>query len=162
MNVYITYDRYEHDEWYSVYHIETNKARAIKHFKEVDLIDFLAYGPDDCHSFQLQKVVLTKKEYLELIDLVENDARTEEELKDFLINIYDERDYEVETLMSTDGCSDVWDIVKYYAESYTFKQNCENYDNCDEDELLNIAQEQLFSNDELFAQIAKEYIKYNY
>ena len=63
MNIYITYDRYEHDEWFSVFHIETNKARAIKHFREIDLIDFICYGPDDCHSFQLQKVVLSKKEY---------------------------------------------------------------------------------------------------
>ena len=36
MHVYITYDRYEHNEWLAVYTIETNRQRAIKKFKEED------------------------------------------------------------------------------------------------------------------------------
>ena len=72
MNVYITYDRYERDEWYSLYGVETNKKRAIKKFLEEYLPDFLDYGPDDCHSFQLQKVILTAREYKELLYLDEH------------------------------------------------------------------------------------------
>ena len=39
MNVYITYDRYERDEWYALYGVETNKRRAIKKFLEDNAMD---------------------------------------------------------------------------------------------------------------------------
>lgn len=153
MNVYITYDRYEHDEWYSIYHIETNKKRAIKHFKEIDLVDFISYGPDDCHSFQLQKVVMTPKQYKELLILSKNDT-SQSKLVEFMIGIFDETDYKVETISCTDGCSDVWDVVKYYCE--------QNGDDPDDDDVLYEAQEILFENDELFTKILKEYIEIFY
>ena len=41
MNVYITYDRYEHNEWFCVYHIDTDLDRAIEHCREIDLFDFI-------------------------------------------------------------------------------------------------------------------------
>lgn len=65
MEVYITYDRYEHDEWYDISWIGINKEQAIKQFKEQELPSFLEYGPDDCHSFQLVEVVMStnSKEY---------------------------------------------------------------------------------------------------
>ena len=158
MNVYIAYDRYEHDEWYSVYNIETNKQRAIKHFKEEDLPSFISYGPDDCHSFQLQRVVMTAKQYHRLCYLVENEGShtcdTSDELKDLLMSIFDENDFEVDTLMSTDGCSDIWDLVRYYCER--------NGGDCENDDDFEKAQEELFNNDELFENVLKEYIKIAY
>ena len=53
MVVYICYDRYEHDEWINVEYIGTDKDESIRKVKEEILPDFLMYGPDDCHSFQL-------------------------------------------------------------------------------------------------------------
>ena len=66
MNVYLTYDRYEHDEYYTIFSIETNKQRAIRQCRNIDMVDFISSFPDDCHSFQLQKVVITKAEYLKI------------------------------------------------------------------------------------------------
>lgn len=160
MNVYITYDRYEHDEWLSVHHIETNMQRAIKHFKEEDLPDFLEYGPDDCHSFQLQKIQMTKKQYERLCELVNAEAPSANyedesaELKELLIRIFDEdEEFCVETIFQTDGCSDYWEMLKYYCE-----ENGLLYDDDDEQEE---AQERL-QDDELFKKTIREYIKAYY
>lgn len=152
MNVYITYDRYEHDEWYSIYNIETNKQKAIKHFKEVDLVDFLSSGPDDCHSFQLQKVIMSKRQYLKLLHLFEEG--TEHNITKFMIPIFDETEYEVETIFFTDGCSDNISIVEYYCD-------CLGVDKDDEDEKDAVC-ERIQEDDNLYNKYLKEYIKFNY
>ena len=155
MRVYITYDRYEHDEWLSIYTIETNKQRAIKKFKEEDLPSFLGYGPDDCHSFQLQKVEMSKSLYDNLLKWNESsDKYDEENLKELLIAIFDEEEeFEVETLYSTDG-SDNWDLLRFYASI-----NGLDYD---EDDVAEEIQEKLFNNDELYNEVLKKYIALNY
>ena len=155
MRVYITYDRYEHDEWLSIYTIETNKQRAIKKFKEEDLPSFLGYGPDDCHSFQLQKVEMSKPLYDNLLKWNESsDKYDEENLKELLIAIFDEEEeFEVETLYSTDG-SDNWDLLRFYASI-----NGLDYD---DDDVAEEIQEKLFNNDELYNEVLKKYISLNY
>lgn len=159
MNVYITYDRYEHNEWLSVYHIETNKQRAIKHFRETDLIDFLSYGPDDCHSFQLQKVVLSKSQYDKLCYLVETEKDCEscyeQELKEMLIAFFEEdEEYDVETLASTDGCSDNIELAEYYCDKLGIDEE-------DEDKREEI-KEKVWNDEELYLKVLKEWIKLNY
>ena len=155
MRVYITYDRYEHDEWLSIYTIETNKQRAIKKFKEEDLPSFLGYGPDDCHSFQLQKVEMSKSLYDNILKWNESsDKYDEENLKELLIAIFDEEEeFEVETLYSTDG-SDNWDLLRFYASI-----NGLDYD---DDDVAEEIQEKLFNNDELYNEVLKKYISLNY
>jgi hypothetical protein len=155
VRVYITYDRYEHDEWLSIYTIETNKQRAIKKFKEEDLPSFLGYGPDDCHSFQLQKVEMSKSLYDNLLKWNESsDKYDEENLKELLIAIFDEEEeFEVETLYSTDG-SDNWDLLRFYASI-----NGLDYD---DDDVAEEIQEKLFNNDELYNEVLKKYIALNY
>lgn len=127
-DVYITYDRYEHDEWYSVYHLGVNYDKAIQDFREVSLPSFINYGPDDCHSFQLQRVVMSDYKYRKLRALV-NAADKEDELREFLMEIYDGDEYEVETIFFTDGCSDAWEIVRLYCD-----ENGLDYENPDEQE----------------------------
>ena len=160
MNVYITYDRYEHNEWLSVYHIETNKKRAIEHCKEVDLVDFISYGPDDCHSFQLQKVVMTKEQYKRFCYLVEHEGDPEvdqdEELKEMLVSIYDEDEkWDSEIIIQTDGCSDAFEVARFYCEE-------NGIDIEDEEDIEEDAREILFNDDELFEQYLKKYIKVYY
>ena len=152
MNVYITYDRYERDEWYSLYGVETNKRRAIKKFLEEYLPDFLDYGPDDCHSFQLQKVILTAREYKELLYLDEHGS--DEDIKEFLMPIFDENDFEVETLFATDGCTDNWEIFKLYCEGIGVSE--------DDGDAYNEAQEKFFNDDTLYTEYMKKYIKMYY
>jgi hypothetical protein len=153
MNVYIAYDRYERDEWYSIYNIETNKKIAIQHFKNKDLVDFISYGPDDCHSFQLQRVQLTKEEYKELLR-IEKEG-TEEEVKDFLIKFYNEYEgYGVETLMSTDGCSDNAELLDCYCLMM-------GVDPEDDDTKYELS-DKLYEDEELYLEILKKWIKQNY
>ena len=153
MNIYITYDRYEHDEWYYIHHIETNKKRAIKHFKEIDLPDFIAYGPDDCHSFQLQKVYMTKEQYNELLEVYEHGS--EADIKEFMLPIYDEdEEFEVETLFFTDGCSDNFELIEFYCQRLGIE--------ADDDDAIDEAQQKLFNDEELYSKILKKYIAMYY
>lgn len=162
MNVYITYDRYEHDEWYWVYHIETNKKRAIKHFKEDDLIDFLSYGPDDCHSFQLVKVSMPKKDYIRFCEMVENEkiqnTNSDKELKSMLMSIYGETNYEVETIFFTDGCSDCVDLIDFYIDNYDIET--EEYES--EDDIRDRIMKNLFDDNELMKKVLSDYIEATY
>lgn len=68
MKVYIIYDRYENDEWFRVDYIGTDKSESNKKFKEKYLPEFLKYGPDDCHSYQLQEVEMTTEQYEQLLN----------------------------------------------------------------------------------------------
>lgn len=114
-DIFIIYDRYEHDEWYHVYHLCTNETKAWKYLREHALPDFLNYGPDDCHAFQLQRVVMSDYKYRKLRALVNADDK-EAELRLFMMGIFHESEYEVDTLAQSDGCSDNIEIAKLYCE----------------------------------------------
>lgn len=45
MNVYVVFDRYERNEWINVFYVGTDREESIKHCKEIDLPNFLEYGP---------------------------------------------------------------------------------------------------------------------
>lgn len=162
MNVYITFDRYERDEWYSVYHIETNMMRAIKHFKTVDLIDFLSYGPDDCHSFQLMKLVMPKKEYKRLCWLVDNEGslsqEDKDELRDLLISIYDESIYDAEVLLFTDGCSDNCELIDFYIDTYGIEME----DGEDKYDRHSRVANKIYNDEDLYLEVLKKYIAVYY
>ena len=69
---------------------------------------------------------------------------------------------EISTLVSTDGCSDLYEIIDYYYKNVDKSELCEDYENCDEDELKDLAQEKLLADDEVFKKILKEYIDKKY
>ena len=142
MNVYITYDRYEHDEWHYIYRLETNKKRAIKMCKLIDLPDFIGYGPDDCHSFQIQ-----------VINMTPDDTERDRELREFMIELYS-KSYDDNIVLSTDGCSDWIEMIRYYATKLGLDP--------EDDDAFYEAEEKLQNSEELSEQILKEYIKYAY
>ena len=120
MKVYICYDRYEHDEWFNVFYVGTNRDESIRHCKEIDLPNFLSCGPDDCHSFQLVEVKLTKKQYEQLLTWYNDNTQSLEDYGDessdyykFMYDLYDDK-YKTETIIWTDGCSDLYDIVRFF------------------------------------------------
>ena len=162
MKVYITYDRYERDEWYNIYNVSTNRDEAIKHCKETDLPDFISYGPDDCHSFQLQEVEMTEEQYDAFMKWYEEDQSLENygakssELFKFMVDIFDEAETvsSVNTIISTDGCTDNIDIVHYYGEV--------NGLDTEDDEVYYEVQEELFNDEDLYKRTLKDYIDANY
>ena len=154
MNVYITYDRYEHNEWFSVYNIETDKQRAIKHFKEEDLPSFLEYGPDDCHCFQLQRVKMTKEEYRHLCELVDS-GEDSEEFNELFTSIFNcDFTEDTDIILFTDGCSDYMEITNYYCLM-------NNLDYTD-DEVLDMVNDKLQNNEDLFNVYMRKYINATY
>jgi hypothetical protein len=157
MKVYITYDRYERDEWYNIYYVSTNRDESINHCLEVDLVDFITYGPDDCHSFQLQEVEMTKEEYdtfkkwIDEEQDLENYGPDSSELFNKMYEIYD--DYE-NIIISSDGCSDFYDLVHYYG-------NIKGVDTLD-DMIFDEVNNELMSDEELFYKVLRDYIKHTY
>ena len=169
MKVYICYDRYERDEWYNVFFISTDRDESIRHCKEIDLPNFLGYGPDDCHSFQLVEVKLTKKQYEQLLIWYNDNTQSLEDYGDessdyyhFMYDLYDDK-YETETIIWTDGCSDSYEIVRYYSVNYKNKDVDEvsEHDWLFTDEYDDFYEE-LTSDEELFEKVIKEYVRDNY
>lgn len=90
MKVYIIYDRYENDEWFRVDYIGLDKSESNKKFKEKYLPEFLEYGPDDCHLYQLQEVEMTTEQYEQLLKWY-NDPKMSLECGpyyDFMCDVY--------------------------------------------------------------------------
>ena len=164
MKVYIIYDRYERNEWFCVDYIGTRKSDSIKMFKEKCLPDFICYGPDDCHSYQLQVVEMTKKEYEQLLEWDKDESMSLEDYDSpyyqFMCDLYDDQ-YETETIISTDGQSDVYEIVQFFMDCWELENYLSEVPD-DEDKLKYEVQELLFSNDELFDKVMREYIEGTY
>ena len=164
MKVYVCYDRYENDEWFNVYSIGTDRDVSIEKCKKEDLPDFISYGPDDCHSFQLVEVELTQEEYEQLLEWDKDDSMSLEDSDSpyyqFMCDLYDDQ-YETETIISTDGQSDVYEIVQFFMDCYELENYLSDIPD-DEDKLKYEVQELLFSNDELFDKVMREYIEGTY
>lgn len=164
MKVYITYDRYENNEWFRVDHIETSLSRSLKHFREVDLPSFLKYGPDDCHSFVLQRVNITKKEYEQLLrwdkdpdQKLENYGDSSSDFFNFMVDLYDIVgcvDDEGNIICLTDGCSDIYELPHFYGLM-------SHQDTSDED-VYDRIMERLCNDEDFCDMVVKEYIRCNY
>lgn len=167
MKVYIIYDRYENNEWFRVDYIGTRKSESIKKFKEECLPDFLEYGPDDCHSYQLQVVDLTKDQYEQLLEW-DNDPNMSLEFGpyyDFMCEVYEQCDWSdpKSVLLYTDGCSEYPNIVRYYGMVMKGKDSnvVNQFDWIFTDEYDDLYEE-LMKDDYLFKRMCKEYVKYNF
>lgn len=164
MDVYITYDRYEHNEWFNVYYLGTNYDKAYKHCIEEDLPSFIEYGPDDCHSFQLQKIVISQYMYNKLRKWVKADKLDAEEQKkfdEFMEKVYDNY-FDSESILFTDGCSDYHAIIEYYCGE---EPDCDDYDEEEYEQALAAYEEkvdEIRSNNELFGKILREYVVATY
>lgn len=171
MKVYVVFDRYERNEWINVFYVGTDRDESIKHCKEVDLPDFLCYGPDDCHSFQLVEVEMTKPKFKNLLKWVEEigsceGTKEDQEFFDFMVDMYEEGGEfsdVTETLICTDGCSDYSEIVRYYSVMY---KDCDieevgEFDWIFSDEYGEYYNE-LMNDDELCTKVIKEYVQDTY
>ena len=164
MKVYITYDRYERNEWFSIENVDTSLKRSLKKFKETDLPEFINYGPDDCHFFLLQRVDMTKKEYEQLLSWIEDPTQTLEnhgdessDLFKFMCDIYDRVgcvDYEDDIIYSTDGCSDIFELPHFYGKM-------SHQDTSDQD-VYDRLMERLCEDEDLRKVVLKEYIRCTY
>ena len=160
MKVYITYDRYENNEWFSVDTIETSLVRSLKKFREKDLPNFISYGPDDCHSYQIQKVEMTKKEYEQLLEWDKDPNQTLDSSSDyynFMCDIYDRVgcvEYEDDIIRCTDGCSDIFELPHFYGLM--------SHQDTSDEKVYNRIMDRLLDNEEFFDETLKEYIRCNY
>jgi hypothetical protein len=80
MNLYITYDRYEHDEWYYIYGYGTNRSQEIKKCKEEYLPDFFKSLFDKEKQDELERQRI-EQEKLEAERKSREEAREKERLE---------------------------------------------------------------------------------
>jgi hypothetical protein len=173
MRVYICFDRYERDEWYNVFFIETDRGESIRKCKEETLPDFLNYGPDDCHSFQLVEVEMTKRDYNQLMkwfndptQSLENYSSNNSDYFNFMCELYDLTgcpENQGMILISTDGCSDYTEIVRYYSVFYKNRdlEDVSDFEWVFSDE-YDEYYEELTSDDGLCEKVIKEYVQDTY
>ena len=170
MVVYICYDRYENDEWINVEYIGTDKEESIRKVKEEILPDFLCYGPDDCHSFQLQMVEMTKRDYKQLMkwfddpnQSLEKHGSDNSDYFNFMCELYDLTGLCNCCLISTDGCSDYSEIVRYYSVFYKDRdlEEVSEFEWIYSDEYDEYYNE-LINDDELCSKVIKEYVRDTY
>ena len=158
MRVYICFDRYERNEWFNVFYIGTRMSDSIKKVKEEILPDFINYGPDDCHSFQLVMVEMSKKDYEQLLKWNSEENSPEnfgEESSDYfkwMCDLYDLiSEYDCD-LISTDGCSDLYNIFKFYGRLQGIDpKDFETYEEDIQEEFCNL-------DDDLRLDIIKRYV----
>ena len=157
MKIYLIYDRYEHDEWFSVYHVCKTKSEVKKVYKQ-DLIDFISYGPDDCHSFQCMIVEDISKEEYELLKKSENGNLTdseEDQFNELMVRINDNCIWcqypDTNCLFCTDGCSDNVDLVDYWIEYKGLDEN-------DRDQI----EEDIYNDENLYHKVLKKYINHTF
>lgn len=96
MRVYVVFDRYEGNEWIDVFRVGTNREESIKHYKETDLPNFIYFGPDDCHAFQLVEVEMTKTQFKKLLYWVKEfggcgGTEKDRDFYDFMVDMYEEK-----------------------------------------------------------------------
>jgi len=150
MKVYITYDRYEHNEWFNLYQVTTKMSEVRKDYKK-NLIDFITYGPDDCHSYQIQIVNLTKEEYELLKNHIDNTIEYDDKCMELMTKIYEESDPDSNCILFTDGCSDWIDMVDFWIEYKGLDEN-------DRDQI----EEDIQNDETLFQKVLKKYINFTY
>lgn len=161
MKVYITYDRYEDDEWFYVYQF-TNDLNEVKRDYKDNLKHFIEYGPDDCHSYQIQVLNMTKSEYLHTKKVLEdsnfgeNEVEVSDEFIDFMTQTFDDCRWchysDTNCLLCTDGCSDLIDMTDFWIEKNGLDPN-------DEDDIRDkLIDDEVFYNkvfDEYFDEVYK-------
>ena len=173
MIVYICYDRYENDEWINVEYIGTDKDESIRKVKEEILPDFLCYGPDDCHSFQLQMVEMTKRDYNQLMKWYNDptislekhgDSVNNSDYFNFMCELYDLTGQCNCCLISTDGCSDYSEIIRYYSVFYKDRdiEEVGEYEWVFSDEFNDLYEEFINMDDDKCLEIIKEYVRDTY
>ena len=164
MKVYISYDCYERDERYSIYSVSTDKEESIRKCKEEDLPNFISFGPDDNHSFQLQEVEMTSEEYEQFKSWLADESQSLEnwgsESSDLFKKMYEyfnrtqDPQFSSEIILFTDGCSDNVNIVHFYGKQKGLDTS--------EDAIYYDLEAELFKDEDLYEKVLKDYINNTY
>lgn len=145
--VYVVYDRYERDEFYQLYFVSNRPNR--KKWREC-IKDFLGFGPDDCHSFYISRIVLEDDEYEQLMKFYTEDTDCyDEELIDFMSNHICGNEREEEWYLF--DCSDIYEMGKFYLEDT-------NQNPDDEDELDSLV-EKFCEDDKFYDNVLNKWLK---
>lgn len=163
MKVYITYFRYSRDENYTIYNIELTEDKIRKHYKKVDLPEFLSYGPDDESILVCQEVEMSDQDYNKLIELSKKTEDYDRETINFLTKIYDQ----ATEFIYEDSYETNLDLVDYFIECGKYDMN--EYLDPDLDleditteELRIILLDQIWNDETLCQKVLKDFIKENY
>lgn len=167
IDIYITFDRYERGEDFTIYHFCRNEEEAYQHCFEEDLANSVKFNRSyDFYTFRLQKVSLTRKEFRKFkkrLDTKPADFLERMRLRTMLEKIYNCEEYETEILFSANTRQMSDDVIEYYLGENPYPKDfpsfeeyetaCNEYDN---------RFSEIANSDKLFAEILDKYIKEEY
>ena len=161
MKIYLTYFRYDRGETYSIYNLETSLKRSLNHWYDKDVPNFLGYGPDDVSQLYLVKCNLSVSE----VDIIKNFMNSNEDYDKDFYELMKTIDNNSDEIRFTTG-DEVWEVLEYFYSRYTGFIDPYKYMTTiptDEDELRDILQEILFTNEDVWDNVLKIYLnKYRY
>ena len=131
MTAYITFNTYDHSEFY-LWDITTHKPTAIKTYKEEDLLFFYEGAQPDISRLILASVQISKDNYNVLKNYLksrEESEKLEREVEEFLASIYEAGKYNVIFDEQGDFCIDA---MRYHCE----QNNIELDEECDIDDII--------------------------
>ena len=115
MTVYITFNVYDHSEFY-LWDATTNMQTAVKKYKEKHLLDFYEGAQPDISQLVLATVEITTYKYNLLKKYLKFDEQSKEfegKVTEILSSIYDTEEYEEIFCEQGDFCIDA---MRYYCE----------------------------------------------
>ena len=149
--VYVVYDRYERDEFYQIYSLSLRPQK--KKWREC-VRDFLSFGPDDCHTLYVSRIVLDDDEYEKLTNYyVDSENGTLDEYDEDWIKFMSDHIYcnNREEQLYLFDISDIYEMGRFY-----LKDTGQNPD--DEDELDSLIKK-VFDDDKFFNYVSMEWLK---
>ena len=153
MKVYIIYDRYEHNEFITIYNISKSMKEFKKDYKD-EIRSFLEMGPDDCHTF-VGQIVNVNDDQLEVLEDYWNSEDPDDSHPGF--NLMEE----IWSKNSSKNCLfmiDSYDNTKVF-EEYMSEQHPDIEEETDEWYEL---EEEFYDNDTLYETELTKYIDRNY
>ena len=117
MNVYLIFDRYGCDEWYSLDYVGTRKTESIRRYQDL-VKDLINLGPDGNHSYCLVCVNFLSKDEYDLLKESEDCIIQVGEEFTILSNVYQNLDPVTDIIFMTDGLSEVDDCFEEFLNGF--------------------------------------------
>jgi len=117
MKVYLIFDRYGCDEWYSLDYVGTKKTESIKRYQTLvkDMIDL---GPDDNHSYCLVCVTFLTRDEYNILRMSEGCLIQDGEELTILSNVFQGLDPVTDLIFMTNGLSEVDDCFEEFLNGF--------------------------------------------
>lgn len=167
IDIYIAFDRFQYGEDFTVYYISDSREDALQHCFGEDFPNSIRLNYDkDFYTFRLQKVCITKKEYNAIQKQVAGqvcDRLYKMKFLTMLESFYNGEEYETEVLLSVNIREEYFKAIDFYTGDAPCLSDISSWQEyCTADSVYTEKISEIMQNQQLFAEVLKEYIKEKY